>query len=125
MKDLTPIYRNGFKKSIIKSYLFFQKRLTHPYNVLSESFNAGSIAGHLKIVKQLFNNTTIEICIAKGPNSMIHGHQLFSMLLNAIWLIEKTKVKYIAMPFQIELVVISVGNLRHRCLQQIFNAEPI
>lgn len=111
MENLTTIYEKKFKKSTAKSYPFFQQRPVHPYQVIGSFFNAGDVVGYLEISRRLFASATSERLLKKELHSMMYDHKLFSELLNATWIIYKTKVKCSAMPLQKDVFVVSGGHL--------------
>ncbi|WP_293299178.1 hypothetical protein [Pedobacter sp. UBA4863] len=125
MKNLKRIYEEKFKQAVLKSDPFDLEKIVHPYQILVSFFDAGNIQSHLIVLKELYKNATRKGSLKKEPHSIMYNHKLFSELLNATWVIYKTKVKRKDIPFHMADVVMPGGALSNCTLQKYLMDDEI
>lgn len=125
MKNLKLIYQQKFEKAKIKSYPFLHPKRINPYEVFGDFFDAGDIESHLAELKELYDKATSKKFLKKQPHSIMYDYKLFSEILNATWIVCKTKVKSRDIPFRMQELVMPGGVLTDCTLQRYLMEDEI
>jgi|GEM_PF-3385121 len=95
-KDFTPnlmaLYAAKYDEAKLKTVVF--DHYTDPYMVFSDFFTVSNIKEHLLGLKKMYKCATALMRINTAPADVIYDRELFSIVLNASWVIDQTGVKF-------------------------------
>ena len=89
---LTMHYAEKYKKAKLKSVCF--DYYTDPYMVFSNFFGADDIVGHLLELKKIYRSAARLKCAKISASNAIYSRELFSVILNAAWVIDQTGLRF-------------------------------
>ncbi|WP_113663688.1 hypothetical protein [Pedobacter nanyangensis] len=90
--NLTARYAAKYDEAKLKAVVF--DHYTDPYMVFSDFFAVSNIKEHLLGLKKMYKCATALMRIKTAPANVIYGRELFSVVLNATWVIDQTGVKF-------------------------------
>lgn len=90
--DLTVFYAAKYGEAKLKTVVFDHYK--DPYLVFSDFFAVSNIKGHLLRLKKMYKCATALMRINTAPADVIFNRELFSIVLNATWVIDQTGVKF-------------------------------
>ncbi len=90
--NLTVLYAAKYDEARLKTVVF--DHYTDPYLVFSDFFGVSSIREHLRGLKKIYKCAKALMRIKTAPADVIYDRELFSIVLNATWVIDKTGVKF-------------------------------
>jgi len=90
--DLTVFYAAKYEEAKLQTVVFDHYK--NPYLVFSDFFAVSNIKGHLLELKKMYKCATALMRINTAPADVIFNRELFSIVLNATWVIDQTGVKF-------------------------------
>lgn len=95
-KDSTPnlaaLYAAKYDEAKLKTVVF--DHYTNPYLVFRDFFAVSNIEEHLLGLKKMYKYAAALMRIKTAPADVIYDRELFSIVLNATWVIDQTGVKF-------------------------------